>query len=383
MYKVAVIVPVYNMSPYIERCISSVLQQTYRNFCLIIIDDGSTDDSLQKCLRLTAGDKRVQVVHQNNAGLGPSRNRGIVLADTEYVTFLDADDWWSDDYLESMILGTEGSRNDIVLCDMDFAMLDAGGGFTHKTSRLRFVPGRLDIAGEKNLLNKARTFMCGKLYRRSLFIDYGIEIPAKAYEDVATTPYLMSKAKGIFYVDKPLYHYFRNRQGSIVNNFSKLADIVDALKLLRKRFLADNGYAEYLSQLRYLFWCQLCFIYRVLNGKFSDGDLDARRAVFNQVELAVFEAFPELQTLVASKITCQNSMLEKACGLIALSNDSYSNDGRHILAYTLCFNDDDNVADNVITIDRPVYCEAMDEESFLWNLADEIFFAVMDKIIGD
>ena len=150
MYKVAVIVPVYNMSPYLERCISSVLQQTYREFCLIIIDDGSTDASLQKCLRLTAGDKRVPVVHQDDAGLGPSRHRGIMLADTEYVTFLDADDWWSDDYLESMILGTEGSRNDIVLCDMDFAMLDAGGGFTHKTSRLRFVPGRLDIAGEKN-----------------------------------------------------------------------------------------------------------------------------------------------------------------------------------------------------------------------------------------
>ena len=382
MYKVAVIVPVYNMSPYLERCISSVLQQTYREFCLIIIDDGSTDDSLQKCLRLTAGDKRVQVVHQDNAGLGPSRNRGIMLADTEYVTFLDADDWWSDDYLENMMRGTEEGRNDIVLCDMDFATVDAGGGFTHKTSRLRFVPGRLDIAREKNLLNKARTFMCGKLYRRSLFIDYGIEISAKAYEDVATTPYLMSKAKGIFYVDKPLYHYFRNRQGSIVNNFSKLADLIDALKMLRNSFFADNSYAEYLPQLRYLFWCQLCFIYRVLNGKFSAGDLDARRTVCNRAEKAVLEAFPELQALFAIRLDCQDSMLKQAYRLIALPQDNYLDDGQ-IIIYTLCFKDVDNVADNVITIAKPSNDEVVDEESFLWNLADEIFFAIMAKIIGD
>ena len=166
MNKITVIVPVYNMSFCMDKCIQSVITQTYQNFKLILVDDGSTDDSLKKCIDWKRQDDRITVISQPNAGLGATRNVGIQIADSEYVTFLDSDDWWHPDYLKLMMEGTEHGKNDLVLCDINFVYGLDGGNYDCHTSQLRFPAGSLDMRQEWNFLNKARTFMWGKMYRR-------------------------------------------------------------------------------------------------------------------------------------------------------------------------------------------------------------------------
>ena len=93
MKKVSIIIPVYNNEKYVEKCIRSVMEQTFRNIEIIIIDDGSQDDSVEILNRLAAEDKRIVLVHQENGGVAIARNRGLELAKGEYVTFIDGDDY--------------------------------------------------------------------------------------------------------------------------------------------------------------------------------------------------------------------------------------------------------------------------------------------------
>lgn len=113
---VSVVVPVYNVARYIEKCVMSVLGQTYRNLQVILIDDGSTDGSSSICDSLAASDSRAAVIHQANSGVGTARNRGIQAADGEYLIFLDADDWIETGMLEKMVNTAEQSQADMVVC---------------------------------------------------------------------------------------------------------------------------------------------------------------------------------------------------------------------------------------------------------------------------
>ena len=99
MEKVSVIVPVYNNEKYVETCIRSICQQTYQNLEILVINDGSTDGSRQILERMAEKDKRIRLTHQENAGVSAARNKGIELADGEYLTFVDGDDYVSADYI--------------------------------------------------------------------------------------------------------------------------------------------------------------------------------------------------------------------------------------------------------------------------------------------
>ena len=95
---ISVIIPVYNVEKYLSRCIESVLNQTYRNLEIIIVDDGSTDDSLNICRRYEKKDKRIKVIHQDNGGLSSARNKGLMNSTGEYISFVDSDDWLHPDF---------------------------------------------------------------------------------------------------------------------------------------------------------------------------------------------------------------------------------------------------------------------------------------------
>lgn len=100
---ISIVVPIYNCQKYLSRCIGCVLNQTYTNFELILIDDGSTDNSLALCNKWSSVDCRIKVIHQSNAGVSRARNKGIEAASGKYITFIDSDDWISYDYIESML----------------------------------------------------------------------------------------------------------------------------------------------------------------------------------------------------------------------------------------------------------------------------------------
>ena len=383
---VTVIVPVYNMERYVDRCIESVVQQTDGDFSLLLIVDGATDRSLERCLAWAERDARIVVVQKRNEGLGETRNLGVRMADTEYVTFLDADDWWSPDYLETMRAGTEEGRNDIVLCDIDFVNEQEGGYFLHKDSRLRFSPGRLEAEQEPHLLARARTFAWGKLYRRSLFHRQQTKQPAHAYEDVSTVPFLITQARSIYYVAGARYHYWRNRQGSIVNQFHSLRDLALSLQELKQRFANDGSWERYHDQLRQIFWGQLCFAVHCLAGWFVAAEQRERDEVYRHVRDVVLESFPELEKMMRAEFHTEDALLQEALCHIAMEKE-YLVEVEERQQYRVIYQAGNAMkeagARHVIAIPRPARMDCADKETLIWNLADEIFAKMFDESTGE
>ena len=113
--KVSVIIPVYNTKKYLKRSVSSVLEQTYMNLQIILVDDGSTDGSSELCDAFKMQDNRIEVIHKENEGLGLTRNAGLDIADGKYVTFLDSDDWFSETHIEKLMEAVSDKRTELVI----------------------------------------------------------------------------------------------------------------------------------------------------------------------------------------------------------------------------------------------------------------------------
>ena len=115
---VSIIVPVYKVEDYLERCIRSIVNQTYKEIEIIIINDGSPDKCPEICDKWAEEDKRIKVIHKKNGGLSDARNAGMQIASGEYIAFVDSDDWISPFYLEYLIKAIVDSKCDIVECDI-------------------------------------------------------------------------------------------------------------------------------------------------------------------------------------------------------------------------------------------------------------------------
>lgn len=378
--KVSVIVPVYNMSAYVDRCIESVINQTYPDFSLILLDDGSTDDSLEKCIAWGKKDHRIVVVSKRNQGQGATRNLGMRITASEYVTFLDADDWWHPRYLELMLKGTEQGRNDIVLCDMNFVQQDSFGKSVIDVSRIRFESGRIDLESEWNYLCRARTFMCGKLYRRSLFEKYKVEQPSYAYEDVAIVPYIVSKAASIFYVPQALYYYLRNRPDSTINDFSSMHGLLQALADLYQRFKADGSLPKYYDCLRQLFWGQLVFVHRNLNTKFMGVNAEECKKIETDAMKIVYKCFPELKNMASYTfgVPTGNELIIQALKHLVLDERNILQTNKMEADFIIVDNEKEPCPNSHILVNLNIE-DANDVEWVTWDLADDIFYQLWNK----
>lgn len=118
--KISIIIPIYNVSEYLEKCIKSVLNQTYKNIELVCINDGSTDDSLKIINELKKSDKRIRVFSRENKGLLFTRVEGVKKSSGKYITFLDSDDWIDGDYIETLYKNLKGDNCDVVRCNLKF-----------------------------------------------------------------------------------------------------------------------------------------------------------------------------------------------------------------------------------------------------------------------
>jgi len=130
-----------------------------------------------------------------------------------------------------------------------------------------------------------------------LFTENNVKEPAHSYEDVATTPYIVAKAEYIYHVAKPLYFYVKNREGSIINHFQSLEGLLLSLSELIERFKSDNLFNEHYNELRRIFWGELCFLYRMLDTKFSDNDEKKSSYLRDECNKIVYGVFPELEIL--------------------------------------------------------------------------------------
>ena len=214
---ISVIVPVYNVEPYLRKCLDSILNQTYRNLEIIIVDDGSTDDSGKICDEYH--DSRIQVFHTENRGLSAARNLGLDHAAGQYIGFVDSDDWIEPDMYEVLLNKALETGADVVECGVYITSQNK----TEEKKRRNSILSGADAVGEL-LQDKLADNAWNKLYIKQCFLT--IRFPeGMIFEDIATTYKVFAAANLVAIVDAVEYHYIR-RRGSLsrVHNGKNLLD---------------------------------------------------------------------------------------------------------------------------------------------------------------
>ena len=230
----SIIIPCYNAEKYIQKCITSITEQTYTKLEIIIIDDGSTDQSGNICDRLASSDARIKVIHQPNQGSSLTRKRGIELATGDCVTFVDADDWIHPKMYEIMMEGMIKENADIAQCGWCDAYLNKRTGeiaLKHlKTDQINNEYIKYDrIKGVLKILEDTqwRSFMWNKIFRKVLF--QGIEFPIGRFLDDDTTimHQLFHKANLTIYFPSEFYYYLRGSLTQVKDDVKRSKDIID------------------------------------------------------------------------------------------------------------------------------------------------------------
>lgn len=212
---ISVIIPIYKVEPYLAKCVESVLEQTYPDLEIILVDDGSPDRCGELCDEYAKADSRIKVIHKRNGGLSDARNAGMKIAYGEYLAFIDSDDWIERDYFEvlyRLLKDYDADLSAIALCNVNEEGDEIGRSHNGETHLLD------DTIAMENMFHRDGLPWCAqaKLYKRVLFDD--IEYPVGALmEDKATTYKVFAKCQKIVYSDLPLYKYLV-RKGSIMRS---------------------------------------------------------------------------------------------------------------------------------------------------------------------
>lgn len=224
---ISVIIPVYNVEKYVNRCVESVLNQTYKNLEIILVDDGSTDNSGKICDNYSKKDKRVRVIHKKNGGLSDARNAGIDIESGKIISFIDSDDFVELNFIEKLYGWMKNSNADISCCSFDLYFENSN----------KYVLQNFSKIEQKYNKNDALKYFCiqgyfgvgtwNKLYKASLFKEIRFPI-GKICEDWRTIYKVIEKTKTIYYNSLPLYHY-RQRENSITKSKKIQYDAIDAI----------------------------------------------------------------------------------------------------------------------------------------------------------
>lgn len=210
----SVVVPIYNVEPYLDRCMDSIINQTYRNLDIIMVDDGSPDKCPEKCDVWAKKDGRIRVVHKENGGLSDARNRGIRIAKGDYITFVDSDDFIDLNMYSIMMEALERTGAGVATCGR--YIFSKGRKKEKHTVNEETVLSAVKAIEELLRGGVIEEAAWDKIYKKELFDD--IEFPVgEINEDMPIMPYLMEHAGKVVCTGKPLYYYCEN-PGSITRS---------------------------------------------------------------------------------------------------------------------------------------------------------------------
>ena len=242
MPKVSVIVPIYNVEKYLEKCINSLLSQTLEDIQIILVNDGSKDNSGNIAKEYEKNNKnRVIYVEKENGGLSDARNYGLKYATGDFIAFLDSDDYIEKNDYEEMYNKAIEENADYVECDFIWEF----------PNKIR-VDKQYPYKNKKEMLSFVRVVAWNKLIKRQLITDNNLEFPkGLRYEDVEFTYKLIPFINKFAYVDKPFIHYVQ-REGSIANvQNERTAEIFTVLDNVIEFYKKNNIYEEYRNELEY------------------------------------------------------------------------------------------------------------------------------------
>jgi glycosyltransferase involved in cell wall biosynthesis len=207
---VSVIVPIYNVEPYLEKCLNSIINQTYKNLEIILVDDGSPDNCGKICDEYALKDKRIKVIHKLNGGLSDARNAGLDIAAGEYIAFVDSDDYIAENMYEDLVGIAQKEAADIVISG--FYYIKKNGIFSYEKS--------LEELNKEDILyqflsDNYHSSVCSKFFKAKLFQK--LRFKHIRFEDLFIMPSLILAAEKISFTPKAYYYYLHTNETSLTS----------------------------------------------------------------------------------------------------------------------------------------------------------------------
>ena len=315
---VSVIVPVYNAAEYLERCLSSIAEQTFAPIEVIIINDGSVDSSASIIENYLKRYLWFHCITQTNKGPGESRNAGIDFSHGKYLAFIDSDDYVTPDFIDTLFNLAEKNSADIAICNF-YIQLQNGIHFIYPFfTHANIMSG--DEAAQKTMdMFTLPGFIWDKLYRRELFINNNIKFPSIYYEDAVTICKLMINSRAVVTTKNPCYCYCRNKQSitSTLNfNFRHANDYLAAASIMRDYLIKQNLWDEWEKTYKEFLRRIEAHIFLEIELKRDTYDSHTRkveiRSVHSQIRKLMMEPASDEDTLTVSQHPPRKSEEEKS-----------------------------------------------------------------------
>lgn len=311
---VSIIVPIYNVEQYLNECIQSLICQTYKEIDIVLINDGSTDNSSTIIKEWEEKDKRIQSILQKNGGLSSARNTGIKYAKGSYIMFVDSDDIISFDMVETLVSNLETTNADISACDC----IEFTNQFSENKKTLNSLSTYSTFEAMSLILKDCilKQMVCNKLYKEEIIKNIFFPV-GKCHEDVFWTYKVIARAKIVCYTPKTLYGY-RQRVGSIMN--SKYDERrLDALEAMESRSVFISYYFPTLELLAQNSYAGAClYHYQLICKLHPENSKKLKSLVFNRYKnidkfyfkkikkqfiwLSLFRIFPDLTCFIRNKL---------------------------------------------------------------------------------
>ena len=232
-----VVIPVYNVEKYLNRCLKSILVQEWKNYDIILVDDGSTDRSPQICNDYVKAYDFISVIHKENGGLSEARNTGLSQAKGEYVYFPDSDDWLEPDTFIALAEALESQKFDIISFNREFVKGEEDVIVSDSVETQVFDGKDAFVQMLKH--SYITGFANDKVYRKSLFTDHNIQFPiGKYYEDLGTNYKLFLSAKRVYATNQKYYHYLIDNPDSITQSWNE-KKFIDMFEFYKDIFYSD------------------------------------------------------------------------------------------------------------------------------------------------
>ncbi|MFW0893120.1 glycosyltransferase family 2 protein [Clostridium perfringens] len=224
MSKISIIVPLYNSEKYLDKCIKSILNQTFKNFELILVNDGSKDKSLEICNKYEKKDSRITVINKENEGSIIARRRGVEISKSQYITFIDSDDWIKANTIEILVNEINYSASDVIVFNM-YKVLDSLGIVKKENDNRYFIKKyykgdeiREELASAYLHGHPFPAGLCGKVYKREILCECGKYLDKISFlgDDLFYNLEIFLKVKKVAMINEPLYYY---RAGGNTSNY--------------------------------------------------------------------------------------------------------------------------------------------------------------------
>lgn len=248
MYKISVIVPAYNIAQYLPRCLDSILNQTHKNLEIIVISDGSTDETNDIIIDYAQKDSRIVPVFKANSGVSSTRNKGLDIASGDYIGFVDGDDYIEPDMYELLINNAIEYNADISHCGYQMVFPSRIDYYYDTDKRVL----QDNETGVYDLLSAAfvEPGIWNKLYKKEVLQDVRMDCDIRINEDLLFNFFAFKKANISFYQDKPMYHYIL-RKGSAATSKYNFNKLIDPVRVREKIFIESKDYSERIQTTAY------------------------------------------------------------------------------------------------------------------------------------